>query len=125
MNRIVALTFLGIVVAAIAVIVLGQTPRFYPGSTAVTRLTTQYDVRPDGDLDVTETIIYDYGASGLPLDRVVQLRRPDADRLDTPVPDRGRDRVWEVSGAVLLLVLVGLVARRITRSRQRSSAARA
>jgi hypothetical protein len=96
-NRIVALTFLGIVVAAVAVVVLGQTPRFYPGSTSVTRLTAQYDVRPDGDLDVTETIVYAYGAGGHPLDRVVQVRRPDGGKLETQASDRGTDRVWEVS----------------------------
>lgn len=96
-NRIVALVFLGIVVAPVLVIVVEQTPRFYPGSVAVTRVTAQYDIRPDGGLDVTETIDYDYGESGRPLDRVVQLRRPDDAGLDASVDDRGTDRVWEVS----------------------------
>jgi hypothetical protein len=95
-NRIVALTVLGMVVAAVAVLVIGARP-FYPGHTAVTGLTAQYDVRPDGGLDVTETITYEYGASGLPLDRVVQLRRPATGPIDTQVADRGTDRVWEIS----------------------------
>jgi Predicted membrane protein (DUF2207) len=97
-NRIVALAVFGIVVATIGVLAVREADPFYPGTTTVDRLTAHYEIRPDGSLDITETIDFEYLDGGMPFDRVVELRRPaDGERLETAVEDRGRDRVWTVS----------------------------
>ncbi|MET9275906.1 DUF2207 domain-containing protein [Kribbella sp. NPDC003557] len=95
--RIVALAALGLAVAGVVGAAVRDREPFYPGRTSGAQVKAQYEVRADGGLDVTETIEYEYNQSGQPLDRVVQLRRPDDGRLDLSVANRGTDRVWKVT----------------------------
>lgn len=97
--RVVALAALGLVVAGVSVPLLrsGGEP-FYPGRTDNAQVKAQYEIRADGAVDVTETIEYEYGKAGMPLDRIVNLRRPAEGRIDQQVTQRGKDRVWKVTG---------------------------
>ena len=95
--RIVALAALAMAVAGVVAAAVRDAEPFYPGRTSGAQVKAQYEIRADGGLDVTETIEYEYNRSGLPLDRVVQLRRPADGRLDLSVSNRGKDRVWRVT----------------------------
>ncbi|WP_433167415.1 DUF2207 domain-containing protein [Kribbella sp. CA-247076] len=93
--RIVALTFLVLCVAWTGLVVRATWQGYEPERFVVAPATVQYDVQPDGVLDVTETI--HWGDVDGPGDRVVQVRRPEDARLDTSVENRGKDRVWKVT----------------------------
>ncbi|WP_410788361.1 DUF2207 domain-containing protein [Kribbella sp. C-35] len=95
--RVVALAAIGLAVAGIVVPAVREGERFYPGRLSGAHIKAQYEIRTDGDLDVTETIDYEYNASGMPLDRAVQLRRPVEETLDQQVSLRSQDRVWTVT----------------------------
>ncbi|TCC26524.1 DUF2207 domain-containing protein [Kribbella speibonae] len=95
--RVVALVALGLAVAGVLVPVLREGERFYPGRTDDAQVKAQYEIRADGAVDVTETIDYEYNRSGLPLDRIVHLRRPAEGPIDQQISERGKDRVWKVT----------------------------
>ncbi|MBB5835620.1 DUF2207 domain-containing protein [Kribbella italica] len=72
---------------------------YSPGGSGIVRLTADYKVRADGVLEVVETIDYAYERNGHRLDRALQVRRPaDTGNLLTGSAQRGRDRVWKITG---------------------------
>ncbi|MFB6726318.1 DUF2207 domain-containing protein [Kribbella sp. NPDC056345] len=94
-KRLAALTVLGLALVGLGIATKKAVP-YYPGGSDIVRLSADYDLKPDGTLEVTETIDYNYGHLGDPLARVIQVRRPATDDLYDSVKTPGTDRIWKV-----------------------------